>query len=329
MVAFEGWMASDQFVDARLGRVAKPLSAGSAKVYLSMFSKFTRYLLAQTDLVEAGGLGTLLLRLQPEQIQAFLVANQLEGKGIGLRYLRLLERLFDRLGTLQLTLANPARQLLLAKPIAAETSDDQKMFLTAEQQASVLAALQTLNSPLEGEGGREKTLRNQALVCLVLGAGLKVSEVLKLKLRHVNTMRHEDGALWLEVPKVGTGRKHHTCLMPFAVAHVLKWHAWRSQAGDLDRWLFANSRGEELHPATVYRQVAAVLEVAGVPKTLIKRRGARTLRNSFAINELARGTSEVVVGEYLGHRSERSTKHYSTLVRNKIREAETDQEKVN
>lgn len=319
LLAFAAWMSSTDFVDERGGDSARPLRPSSARVYQSMFSKFCRFLLADRSEFDPGHLGPLLLTLQPEQIQAFLAANQLEGKGIGVRYLRLLERVFDRLGALQLTLNNPARQMAMGTPAVVAAVDDPKMYLTPPQQHAVLAALDALENAPRNEGGREtsheKILRNRALVCLVLGAGLKVSAVLRLQLQHVSTVRHEDGSLWLEVPKVGAGRSHRTRLMPFAVEHVLTWHQWRSQWSNGDRLMFANSREEMLHPATVYRQVAAVLEVAGVPKHMIKRRGARTLRNSFAINELNKGTAEKVVGEYLGHRSWRSTHHYSALVR--------------
>jgi integrase len=82
------------------------------------------------------------------------------------------------------------------------------------------------------------------------------------------------------------------------------------------RLLFpADGSGRALHPATVYRRVASVLKAAGIPESVIVRRGARTLRNTYAVRELTAGAPVSLVGESMGHVNDRATQHYLTIAR--------------
>jgi site-specific recombinase XerD len=65
--------------------------------------------------------------------------------------------------------------------------------------------------------------------------------------------------------------------------------------------------GESLHKATVYRQVKASFERAGLA---VPRAGGRTLRNTFASQQLRQGTPQSELTTALGLALERSAEAY-------------------
>ena len=73
----------------------------------------------------------------------------------------------------------------------------------------------------------------------------------------------------------------------------------------------ASLQGGRLNPATVYRQTKATFSRSGID---VARLGGRTLRNSFAVQELQQGADIEVVGELMGHRRRRSTQYYADAV---------------
>jgi site-specific recombinase XerD len=300
--ALVAWLLAPDFVTTKTGE-QQPLRASSVVVYRAMGRKFIREVL-----VGEGGRQPKAWRdISSEDIRAFLVGNELN-KGIRNRYVRLLERLFDHLAALQLVEGNPARGLAMKEPSRSGQHNDKTMWLSEAQQTAVLEKLP------QGEGW--KAQRNRALIATVLGGGLKVSEVVTLRASAVGP-RQEDGSLYINVHPEGAGRQHRTKVAPFGAGVLIEWLEARSAIALPGELLFpARAVGGVLHPATVYRHVAAVLAEAGIDPDLVKRRGARTLRNTFAIQALEAGSPPALVGEYLGHRADRSTRYYVALVKN-------------
>ena len=227
-------------------------------------------------------------------------------------YVRLLERVFDHLGELGIAQVNVARAMAISSPTRSNQGQDGTAVLSVAFQAAVLRSL-----PLPVNW---KRARDRALICVILGAGLRVAEVIGLSVDQVGEMQ-EDGSVPVDISSVGASRRHRTRVQAFAASIVLGWKRERqgllvdgqAVAGGL---LFpADVSGRTLHPATVYRRVASVLASAGIPESLIKRRGARTLRNTYAVRELAAGSPIHLVGEALGHASDRATLHYLAIAR--------------
>lgn len=299
--ALVAWLMAPDFVTTKAG-VAQPLRASSVVVYRAMGNKFVREVLGGDN----GSLPKTWRDIGTGDIHAFLAKNELK-RGIRNRYLRLLERLFDHLMAKGIVPGNPARGLAIKEPSKSNQGHDKTQWLTEAQQEAVMAAL----PPPEGW----KDARNRALIATVLGGGLKVSEVIKLTNGCVGA-RQEDGSLYIDVYPGGAGRRHRTRVAVFAAAILTEWMTTRKQLTIPGELLFpAKLAGGVLHPATLYRQVAAVLTEARIDPTLIRHRGARTLRNTFAIHELEEGKPPELVGEYLGHRADRSTRYYTALLR--------------
>lgn len=307
--AFAAWLLNPAFVVTKQG-VEQPLRATSAQVYRFMGNKFIREVILPQPEEEGRPArpGRTWDAVTPEAIQAFLVGNDLK-RGIRNRYVRLIERMYDHLAAKGMVSSNPARGLALKAPSKSNANHENTMWLNEAQQAAVVQKLP--------DGPGWKAQRNRALIATVLGGGLKVSEVLELRDTWIGP-KQPDGSLYLEVHQVGAGRRHRTKVAPWAASILVGWVGARAEFGLPGELVFpASTIGGTLHKATVYRQVAAVLTEAGIDPGIIKRRGARTLRNTYAMRELSEGQPLELVGEYLGHRTDRSTELYQEQLKRK------------
>ncbi len=325
LVAAAGFIASPEFVERGRRRPlsvgadatkSKPLSASSAKVYVTMFGAFARWMAVNQ---------ISLFSLSPADLDRFL--NQREpgpdgtvrrlNSGIRLRYLRLIERILDHLGVIP----NPAQSACFAL-YKSRTKDDgasdaPKALLEEGEQEAFFRALPAVK-PTANASAQWKTRRDRALQAVMLGAGLKVSEALALRKDQVGRV-DANGSLPIQLDAGAANRitrPHRTYLRPIAVPELLEWLAARNGEGDSSKLLFPAARGTNtlLDPATVYRKVKATFERAGIDPT---RWGGRTLRNSFAVRELAETGSVELVNELMGHRLLRSTQAYQDAARAK------------
>ena len=300
--AFSAWLLSPTFVVTKQG-VEQPLRASSAQVYGFMGGKFIREVILANpgDDGEPERLGKAWSQVSAGDIQDFLHRNNLK-RGIRNRYVRLLERLYDHLAMKGLVAHNPARGLALKEPSKSNQHHESTMWLNEDQQAAVVKMLP--------DGPGWKAQRNRAMIATVLGGGLKVSEVLQLKVGAVGP-RQADGSLYIEVQVVGAGRRHRTKVAPWGAQLLVGWIAARAEFGLSGDLLFpAKPIGGLLNKSTVYRQCAVVLTESNIDPAVIKRRGARTLRNTYAMRELSEGQPLELLGEYLGLRTDRSVEYY-------------------
>ena len=92
---------------------------------------------------------------------------------------------------------------------------------------------------------------------------------------------------------------------------VLELEAWLRERAELripgDLVFPASLEGDALHKATVYRQVRATFERAGVA---VPRAGGRTLRNTFAARQWQQGATADEMTAVLGLALERSAQAY-------------------
>lgn len=303
--ALDAWLLAPDFVQ-RPGEEVQGLRTSSITVYRSMARKFGRLVGIEE--------GKKWRDVTSEDVRLFLDNNGLQ-RGIRNRYVRLLERLFEHLLELKVVEHNPVRGLAVRAPTKSGQHNDKTTWLTAEQVKGLLAAL-----PNDDDWRSQRT---RAMVALVVGGGVRVAELIALKLSSVGGMQ-DDGEQWLNIQPVGAGRAHRTRLPAFAADILRDWMRVRDEHRTHGQVLLPTTpAGERMHPATVYRTVASVLKEAGIDPALIKRRGARTLRNTFAIRELEAGKAPTLVGEFMGHRADRSTRYYTALVRKKAPKSES------
>jgi integrase/recombinase XerD len=306
-------------------RVAvKPMSDESAVIYTLMFGKFARWMHARHK---------TLATVDHLDLRAFIDSGD-DGKPdlnskIALRYLRLLERCYTHLCVAE----NPARQAMFEASRERVAKDKEMIVLSDAQLTQFINAMPALPSALArhqpGTPSRVpagansgvtssalssgwKRRRDRAMQLTMLCAGLRVSEVIGMLIEELGAQPDLDGALQLSITpeqKHKTSYEHATLLNQMAVPDVLAWLRERIASNIPGKLLFpANLAGERLDKATVYRQVKATFVRAGIS---ITRSGGRTLRNTFAVQELKNGASDDELTEHLGLALESSTKTYA------------------
>lgn len=294
-------------------KAPSPLRASSARVYIAMFGKYLQWLKEQDVAVFDVTSNHLLAFLTHGEVIGGKVHAE-RGSRIRYKYLRLIERVYTHLKIDP----NPARHASLAIFQSGDRKqighDADTAALTEAQQLAFLAALPQAAPEAPSKSAGWKRRRDRAMQALMLGAGLKVAEVVGI---HTSNIGGKDstGSIPVTISPGSAGgvvRWHQTQLRPFAVAEVQQWIVERQRLKIPGPLLFpATLQGGVLNKATVYRQVKATFARAGIA---VSRQGGRTLRNSFAVRELQAGESIELVGEFMGHRRRRSTEHYAKLV---------------
>lgn len=330
LIAFQAFVISPEFqllgrrkLTAGIGAVPAAMRASSARIYILMFGKFLRWL---------GERNLQLLDVSNAHILAFLehapAATDPQdnrppkkdlNSSIRIRYLRIFERVFQHLQVQPNPARHAAFDIYRSGDKKLRGTDLDKVAMTAEEHASFMQALPPASAPVlprlgELVGARHqrgwKRRRDRAMQAMMLGCGLKVSEIIGIT---INSMGAVDATGCLAVTvspasTAGTSRWHQTQLRAFAVNEVIAWKMEREALQIPGTLLFpATLQGGILNKATVYRQVKATFVRAGIN---VERLGGRTLRNSFAVRELDTGASIELVGEFMGHRKRKSTEHY-------------------
>lgn len=142
--------------------------------------------------------------------------------------------------------------------------------------------------------------KHRLLIALAYGAGLRISEVVNLKVADVNLAE-----LTLHI-KEAKGRKDRISLISEKIHEPLKaWILYKVS----DEYVFESQRGGRLSVRT-----AAKIFEAALKKTDIKKPATfHSLRHSFATHLLENGTDVRYVQVLLGHANIRTTQIYAQV----------------
>ena len=159
---------------------------------------------------------------------------------------------------------------------------------------------------------REESLRNRAIIETLYGSGLRVSELVDLRLSRLNL---KDGFLIVE----GKGSKQRLVpVSPVAAELILDYLEQRIRGpikpGNSDI-LFLNRRGAALSRVMVFYIVRDLAAAAGIEKKV----SPHTLRHSFATHLLEGGANLRAIQEMLGHESIATTEIYIHLDHSRLR----------
>lgn len=170
--------------------------------------------------------------------------------------------------------------------------------LSTEEIDAIIAAID-LSSP-QGE-------RNRAIIETLYGCGLRVSELIGLK---ISDLFFEEGFIKVTgkgnkqrfVP-VGGHTIHFITLYRKEIRVHLKIHP------EFMDTLFLNRRGKALSRAMIFTIVKQLTEIAGIRKTI----SPHTFRHSFATHLLENGADLRAIQQMLGHESITTTEVYTHI----------------
>ena len=156
--------------------------------------------------------------------------------------------------------------------------------------------------------------RNRAIIEMLYGSGLRVSELVELKL---SNMYREEGYMLIQ----GKGSKQR--LVPIS-PEAEKWFGYwmedrshwdvKPEFGDI---AFVNRYGRQLTRAMVFTIIKKLAALAGIHKTV----SPHTLRHSFATHLLQNGADLRIIQELLGHESITTTEIYTHVDIQDLRKA--------
>jgi site-specific recombinase XerD len=145
------------------------------------------------------------------------------------------------------------------------------------------------------------TLRYRAALMTAYGAGLRVSEVVRLKITDIDSAR---GLLRVEQ---GKGRRDRYAMLSPRLLKVMR--AWWKVEQPKD-WLFPGSKpGHHMDAGMLQLVCRQAAELAGIAKKV----RVHTLRHSFATHLLDQGVDLRVIQELLGHTRIETTARYARV----------------
>ncbi|TVQ86852.1 MAG: site-specific tyrosine recombinase XerD [Bacteroidetes bacterium] len=156
--------------------------------------------------------------------------------------------------------------------------------------------------------------RNRAIVEVLYGSGLRVSECVELRISDV-FFREE----FLKV--TGKGNKQRIIPLGSAAARQLKLYMDTTRKNitpkkGFEDHVFLNNRGSKISRVMVFLIIRELAEKAGIHKTI----SPHTLRHSFATHLVEGGADLRAVQDMLGHESITTTEIYTHLDREYLRE---------
>ncbi|MDE6010908.1 MAG: tyrosine recombinase XerD [Muribaculaceae bacterium] len=236
--------------------------------------------------------GIQTAEITPETLHAFLAS--LHDLGLGpasqARVVAALRSFFRFLVSENAIITDPT--LLLESPKFGRMLPD---VLTVEEIDAMIAAI-----PPE----KEESRRNRAIVEMLYGSGLRVSELCGLR---ISRLAPADGVVIIE----GKGAKQRIVpVSPTALQCIEEYMPYRPVAkAGADDILFLNRRGNKLSRVMIFLIIKQLAELAGITKTV----SPHTLRHSFATHLLEGGANLRAIQQMLGHESIATTEIYVHL----------------
>jgi len=230
--------------------------------------------------------------LRPADLRAFLASRRRDGAGArtlgrGLAGLRSFLRHLEKKGMVNAAgsraIRSPKQGKSLPKP------------LTASQAIRV--------SSDEGQLAEEPWIaaRNAAVLSLLYGSGLRISEALGLMPKDFPT-----GARTLRVTGKG-GKTRIVPLLPATLEAVRTYLELCPHVVGPAKAIFLGARGGVLQPAIIQREMQKMRSALGLPETATPH----ALRHSFATHLLSAGGDLRAIQELLGHASLSTTQVYT------------------
>ena len=267
-------------------KVTKNLSPHSIHAYTSDLSDYVDYLERNYQLKD------------PNMITKHLIKN----------YMAALKRRDTKTSSVarKLSAIRSFHKFLLSEKLVSENIASQIKQVKKEKPLPTVLSLEEIEQMLALlEGDEPLVLRNKAILELLYGSGLRVSELIDLTLGDLHINRR-----FINI--VGKGNKERIIPLGEESAFALKEYLEKSRSKlkkDLGDIVFVNARGSSISRIGVYKMLKQVAKEAGITKTV----SPHTLRHSFASHLLEHGVDLRLVQELLGHEDVSTTQIYTHI----------------
>jgi len=161
----------------------------------------------------------------------------------------------------------------------------------------------------------EEGIRAKALLEVLYATGMRVSELLNLKINDVNLeegfvriigKRNKERIVPLGEPAISAIKEYINLVRPYFLSKKI----------GLTPYLFLNRRGEKLSRMGFWKILKKYVKMAGIKKKITPH----TFRHTFATHLLERGANLRVVQELLGHSNISTTQIYTKMNKEYLKE---------
>jgi integrase/recombinase XerD len=243
------------------------LSPQTQRAYVRAVAKLAQFYQKSPDQLQREEVRAYLVHLVQKRQVSFSLYNQIR---CALRFLY------------QVTLG---REWVLDRIVCQKVAKRLPVVLSRAEMAQFFAAI--------------RWLKDRAMFMTVYGAGLRVSELVALRVCDIDSQR-----MVIRVQQ-GKGRKDRYVMLSPKLLEVLRAYWKKYRPTD---WLFPGKDGTRpRNPLSVLQRCQRIARRAG----LTKRVTVHTLRHSFATHLLEAGTDIRTIQALLGHRSLRTTALYT------------------
>lgn len=183
-----------------------------------------------------------------------------------------------------------------------------------EKRLPKTLSLQETEKLLSHEGGEKyQTVRTLAVLELLYASGIRISELVSLKLEEINLAQG-----WIRV--FGKGSKERLVPVNERACGLLKKYLelrdLKFSGRGVQSWVFLNKSGKKLSRVQLWKDIKNFSREAGIEKKV----HPHLLRHSFATHLLQRGADLRSIGEMLGHSSLSTTQIYTHLDNSQLKE---------
>lgn len=203
-------------------------------------------------------------------------------------------------------------QFLLRKGIVTENPALNLELPKVEKKIPEILSLEKVELLLEQpKGDEEKEIRDKAMLELLYATGIRVSELISLKVRDVN--------LQLEYIRCGNVRKSRIIPIGVQAKFSLQRYIEKARANMILRpdedILFVNCNGRPMTRQDFWKIIKSYAKKAGIDQDITPH----MLRHSFAAHLIENGADLRSVQEMLGHSDISTTQIYTKLANQKLK----------
>ncbi|MDD2785986.1 MAG: tyrosine-type recombinase/integrase [Patescibacteria group bacterium] len=263
--------------------VGRNFSSRTTEAYKHDLNKFVEYL-------ESVG-KTNILVVTEKDVMGFLSSlTETNGAVTKARKLSSIKSLFKYLKREKIIKANPISDIESPK-----LPHKKPTYLTQTEYQILIATVKREATPFY-------LSRDLAIVTLLLGTGIRLSELVGLTLDEVN-LEHSGRSIKVR----GKGDKERIIPLTDELVSILE-HYLKTRPNVSSNHLFISRLGEQLCARSVYGLVKKYLKATGIQKN--NRMAVHSLRHTFGTSLMNNGVNIVVIQELMGHRNLETTRRY-------------------